>query len=186
MSRVAAASTGQLCLQSAVLIPVPEAEPVIGQLRTRLDPAAGWGVPAHVTVLFPFVAPDAIDGAVIERVAAAVASVRAFDCEFARTGWFDEDVLWLAPEPAWPFRALISAAHSAFPQYPPFGGAYADLMPHLTVGHRPAEDAGALRAADAQVGPSLPIRANVTQAWLMTGAQSPDSWHTTAELPLGK
>ena len=108
--------------ESAILVPVPEAEPVVGRLRDRLDRAALWGVPAHVTVLFPFAAPDAIAGAVIERVAAAVASVRGFDCEFARVCWFGEDVVWLAPEPAGPFRALANMVHAAFPQFPPFGG----------------------------------------------------------------
>jgi 2'-5' RNA ligase len=183
---VADASSGQFFMQSAVLVPVREAEPVVGRLRGRLDPAAGWGVPAHVTVLFPFVAPDAIDGALVEMLAAAVASVRAFDCEFARAGWFDEDVLWLAPEPAWPFRALTSAVQSAFSRFQPFGGAYADVVPHLTVGHRPAAGAGILRDAEAQVRPSLPIRTKVSQAWLMTGAQAPDSWRAVAELPLGE
>src|SRR5260370_22115721 len=65
--------------ESAILVPVPEAEPVVGRLRDRLDRAALWGVPAHVTVLFPFATPDAITGAVIEIAAAAVASVRAFE-----------------------------------------------------------------------------------------------------------
>ena len=34
--------------ETAVLVPVPEAERVVGRHRARLD-----GVPAHVTVLFP-------------------------------------------------------------------------------------------------------------------------------------
>ncbi len=46
--------------QSAVLVPVPEAERVVSRHRIRLDPAAELGVPAHVTVLYPFVAPPAI------------------------------------------------------------------------------------------------------------------------------
>ena len=48
---------------SAVVIPVPEAEAVVGPHRARLDPFAAWGVPAHVTVLAPFVPPHAITGA---------------------------------------------------------------------------------------------------------------------------
>jgi hypothetical protein len=42
---------------SAVVVPVPEAEPRVGALRTALDPSAALGVPAHVTILYPFVAP---------------------------------------------------------------------------------------------------------------------------------
>jgi 2'-5' RNA ligase len=157
----------------------------VGRLRTRLDPAASWGVPAHVTVLFPFVSPDAIDGRVVEMLADAVASVRTFDCEFPGTGWFEQDVLWLAPEPAEPFRALTIAVHTAFPSFPPFSGAYPDAAPHLTIGHRLAAGPETLWAAEAQVRPLLPIRTKVVEARLMTGAQAPRSWRTVAQLPLG-
>jgi hypothetical protein len=37
--------------QSAVLVPVREAERVVSRHRARLDAAAAAGVPAHVTVL---------------------------------------------------------------------------------------------------------------------------------------
>jgi hypothetical protein len=46
--------------QSAVLVPVPEAERAVSRHRARLDAAAALGVPAHVTVLFPFVPPSEI------------------------------------------------------------------------------------------------------------------------------
>jgi RNA polymerase sigma factor (sigma-70 family) len=38
--------------------PIPEAEPLVGDLRRALDHSAGWGIPAHVTILYPFVPPD--------------------------------------------------------------------------------------------------------------------------------
>jgi hypothetical protein len=43
--------------ESALLIPVPAAEPTVQRWRERLDPACRLGVPAHVTLLYPFVAP---------------------------------------------------------------------------------------------------------------------------------
>jgi hypothetical protein len=52
----------------------PKAEPVVGQLRARLDRAASRGIPAHVTVLYPFVPPGQITPAVLDKAAAAVAS----------------------------------------------------------------------------------------------------------------
>ena len=45
--------------ESAVLVPIPAAERVVSTHRSRLDGAAALGVPAHVTVLFPFVPPTA-------------------------------------------------------------------------------------------------------------------------------
>jgi len=172
--------------ESAILVPVPEAEPVVGRLRARLDRSAGRGIPAHVTVLYPFVPPAQVTPAVIEMAAAAVKSVPGFDCRLAGTDLFGEDVLWLAPEPAGPFRALSAAVHAAFPQDPPFGGAFADVIPHLTIGDRPEDGISALRAAGAQVPPMLPVHTHISRAWLMTGTRAPGSWQLLAAFPLGQ
>jgi 2'-5' RNA ligase superfamily len=86
--------------ESAVLVVVPEAESVVADYRADLDPAAGLGVPAHVTVLYPFVPPERVDDAVISALQRTVRSVAAFDVTFARLRCFDRSVLWLAPEPA--------------------------------------------------------------------------------------
>jgi 2'-5' RNA ligase len=171
--------------ESAIVVPVPEAEPVVGHLRARLDRSASLGVPAHVTILYPFVPPEQITAAVLAKAVAAVASVARFSCRFAGTDWFGDEVVWLAPEPAGPFRELTAAVHAAFPRYPPFGGVFADVIPHLTVGQQPDGGPGVLRAAEAEVGPRLPVHTQVSRAWLMTGTQAPASWQLRATLPLG-
>ena len=170
--------------QSAVLVPVPEAERAVSRHRTRLDRAAAWGVPAHVTILYPFVAPAAMTAATMAALAGAVATVRAFDCRFPAIGWFGQDVLWLAPRPAGPFRALTRAVSAAFPGYLPYGGAYSDPVPHLTVGDRPAGGAADLRAAETELLRELPVAARISRVWVMTGTAAPGSWRTVAELPL--
>jgi hypothetical protein len=170
--------------ESALLVPVPAAERVVSPHRSRLDGAAALGVPAHVTVLFPFVPPPQITPAVVDALAAAVGAVSAFGCEFGDCAWFGEDVLYLAPRPDAPFRALTRAVCAAFPGYLPYGGAFADSVPHLTIGERPPVGAWALRAAEVAVSPYLPVRAQVDRVWLMAGSAAPGSWHTLAELPL--
>ena len=172
--------------ESAVLILVPEAERAVSGHRDRLDRAATWGVPAHVTILYPFLPPSAITATVITSLADTVGSVRAFDCAFAATGWFGEQAVWLAPRPDAPFRALTKAVSAAFPGYLPYGGAYDDVVPHLTVGDRPAGGVTELRAAEADVLHWLPIHARISRVWLMTGHAAPGSWHTVAELPLAE
>jgi hypothetical protein len=170
-------------IYAAVIVPVPEAEAAVGPLRAKLDAAAAHGVPAHVTVLYPFVPPDRISAEVIGALAEAVASVRAFEVTFASTRWFGQDVVWLAPEPAEPFRAVTRAVSERFPGYPPYGGIYADVVPHLTVGNY--VPLAALQAAAAEVERHLPIRAQVRAAALMAGSDEPASWHVVAEFPLG-
>lgn len=166
--------------QTAVIAPVPAAEPLVGELRHHLDAAAAWGVPAHVTVLYPFVEPAAVNEHLIATLAAAVGSVSAFDCSFLRTRWFGEDVLWLDPEPAQPFRQLTTAVWDAFPQHPPYGGAHDDVIPHLTVGERRLADLPAVQA----VQPGLPLSTRIERVLLIAGTQAPSSWRVLHELPL--
>jgi 2'-5' RNA ligase len=170
-------------LESAVIVAVPEAEGAVSSWRARLDPAAGWGVPAHITVLYPFLPPGEIDDAVLESLAAAIAAVPAFDCTLARVSWFGAAVVWLDPDPAGPFRELTAGVWRSFPRCPPYGGRHDEPIPHLTVGDSaPLAD---LRAAERSVQALLPIPARVTMARLICGSMEPNSWHTITELPLG-
>ena len=169
--------------QSAVIVPVPEAEGVLGRIRADLDPAAAVGVPAHVTVIAPFIPTEQIDHAVLGALAAAIASVPAFDVTLADVRWFGDGVLWLAPDPAGPFRALTQALWQRFPACPPYGGAYDDVVPHLTVGLGPP--AQPLLAAARDLLPLLPIRARVTAAQLFQTGPGQESWHPVADFPLG-
>lgn len=171
--------------QTAVIVAVPAAEPVVADQRLRFDQAATWGVPAHVTVLHPFVPPADVDGGLVADLARAVASVAAFDCSFTATRWFAEDVLWLAPDPDQPFRELTRAVWAAFPQHPPYEGAFgADVIPHLTVGERRLGSLADLRAAETAVSQGLPVKAHVDRALLMAGRQAPGAWRVLEELPL--
>jgi hypothetical protein len=170
--------------QSAVVVAVPEAESAVGTHRAWLDHAAAWGVPAHVTVLYPFLPPAEIDDGVLARLRAAIATVPAFDTVFARASWFGDDVLYLAPEPDAPFRALMTAVWEAFPDHPPYGGEIPDVVPHLTVGQ--GAPLPVLRTVAEEVTPYLPIPVRVATVTLIQGAEEADSWHTLAELPLAQ
>ena len=104
---------------SAVVVPVPGADAIVAGYRAGLDRAAALGVPAHVTLLAPFLPPPLITAATIATLAEITGSAAAFDCAFARTAWFGGRVLWLAPEPDGPFRELTRRLAAAFPQCPP-------------------------------------------------------------------
>ena len=136
-----------------------------------------------MTVLYPFVPPAAIDETVLDALAQAAASVPQFRAECRTTGWFDEEVLWLAPEPAPSFRALTTAVWRAFPDCQPYEGRFDDIVPHLTIGQAaPLEE---LRAAEREVMRRLPIAMDVSAIQVMCGTATPRSWRTVAELPLG-
>lgn len=167
---------------SALIVPIPEAEPVVAGLRQRLDRSASWGVPAHLTVIFPFLPPDQLNPQVLAAVRLIAAGVPRFYLTLDTIGWFGDRVLWLSPNPAEPFRELTNRLAVRFPQAQPYDGEFADVVPHLTVGH----DAPGLAEAAAEVEPRLPIRARVTSLRLITGRREPgDCWHTLTDFPLG-
>jgi 2'-5' RNA ligase len=171
--------------ETAVLVLVPEAEGAVAEHRQHRDMAASWGVPAHLSVVYPFVRPADVDEHVLAELAAAVGTVAAFDCVFQRTDWFADDVLWLAPEPDLPFRELIRAVVAAFPAHPPYGGVHGDPVPHLTIGERRLGSTAQLAAAERAVRPHLPVRARVDRAVLMAGRPERASWQRVAEFLLG-
>jgi 2'-5' RNA ligase len=109
--------------------------------------------------------------------------VEPFECTFSGTSWFGTDVLYLEPQPDEPFRALTALVANAFPDYPPYEGVHADVVPHLTVGG-PGAAASDLQRAETAVLPTLPIRTWVDSVHLMTGSSEPDAWRTVRTLPL--
>ena len=171
--------------QTAVIIPIGAAEAVVSHHRLRLDTSASWGVPAHVTIVFPFVPPADVDDAVVARLAAVFAAVPPFDCTFTECCWFGEDVLWLAPDRAQELRDLTSAVASEFPGFQPYGGEHDDVVPHLTIGESRRGSVAALRAAELDVSSKLPFTEHIDHALLIAGTDQPSSWHPVARLPLG-
>lgn len=141
---------------SAFIVKVPSAEPLAGPLRERFDATSTLGVPAHITVLIPFMDPRDITPDVLQRAQRALDRTAAFSFRLSSVGRFPA-VAYLAPEPAAPFIALTQALAGTFADYPPYAGAHAGIVPHLTVAHgadaEADEAALALQAALDKDGP---------------------------------
>ena len=159
---------------------MPEAEPAVADLRSRHDPSAAWGIPAHVTVLYPFVAAGDLDEATGDALAALFSGFPRFRCRFPRVGRF-RDVVYLNPEPDAPFRALTEAVFARWPDHPPYEGAHDDVVPHLTVGN--TEDTAVLEQVGQALAPLLPIAADVTAIELWT-EQATGHWRRERRFPL--
>jgi 2'-5' RNA ligase len=164
---------------SAIVIRVP-VPPALQRLRTTWDWGARVGVPAHVTLLFPFL-PAAQLGPEVRRTLAAVAAgTPPFDVRFVRVGRFPS-VVYVAPEPAAPFAALTNAFMARYPDLPPYGGAFDEVIHHLTVAESEADPLDAVAAAAARV---LPFEHHVSALEvLVEGGEG--RWRTRWRLPLG-
>lgn len=127
---------------SAFIVQVPSAEPLVEDLRVRFDAAAKLGVPAHITVLVPFMAPAEITPAVLDRARHALSRVAAFSFTLDTVARF-QTTAYFAPDPPEPFVALTGALVEAFPAFQPYGGEHQGVVPHLTVAHGDASEAAA-------------------------------------------
>jgi hypothetical protein len=115
--------------ESALLLRCPAAEPAVGRWRARLDLAAGVGVPAHVTVMYPFAPVGRLSAADHTRLARLFAAVRSFALVGERTAWFGDTVLYVELTGAAAVASLTDAVTAAFPAYRPYGGVYAEVVP---------------------------------------------------------
>ncbi|WUU43352.1 2'-5' RNA ligase family protein [Streptomyces sp. NBC_00659] len=132
--------------------------------RDRLDPAVRSGMPAHVTVLFPFLPESRFDCDTLAAIDAILGRHKPFEARFERFGRFP-GILYLAPEPATSFRALTEAIVDSWPETPPFGGEFAEIVPHLTIAQ--GQDDTVLDKAEADLRVRLPVVSRVASVDLL-------------------
>ena len=165
-------------IESALIVAVPEAEPLVKEWRDRFDSSAAVGVPAHITLLYPFMPPHEITSDVLAGLRQIFAHFAAFEFTLPELRRFPK-VLYLAPSPAEPFKALTHAVVQRYPDYPPYGGGYSEVIPHLTIAD--VEEAGQLDAIERdfirQHGAQLPVKASATEVLLIENTTS-GRWET--------
>ena len=161
-----------------------ELPPELERARLAGDAMAGLGVPAHVTLLFPFLEPSTIRDVELARLANVIGACPAFDFALVAVRAFPGDasraVVYLAPEPAEPFRRLTRSIWRAWPDHPPYGGAFTELVPHLTI----ADPAPGVADLEALARPLLPLRRRAEDAWLLVEEEDA-RWSRAASFPLG-
>lgn len=175
---------GAVLRQSGLVVEVPEAEAAVGCYRAVLDANARLGVPAHVTVLFPFAPPAQVDREVVAELRRVFAGTAAFDFRLTRTAWFGDEVLWLAPEDPQPFRILTELVHAAFPDFPPFEGRFDEVVPHLTVAH--GCDLADMQAGERGVERHLPIGGRARKVTLLVQVDDSGMWTRHSTFPLAE
>ncbi|GAB2973681.1 2'-5' RNA ligase family protein [Amycolatopsis acidiphila] len=170
--------------RSALIVPVPETERLVTAHRRTLGTPVSSTVPAHVTVLYPFVHPARIGAATLGELAAALAAVPAFDCVFAQVRWFDDEVVWLEPKPDEHFRSLTRAVCERFPAHLPYQGEHPDTVPHLTVVDSRSGDPAGKRRIATDIAAHLPVHARIDRVRLVAGEDEYGPWRTITEFAL--
>ncbi|MBK7820823.1 MAG: 2'-5' RNA ligase family protein [Tessaracoccus sp.] len=138
---------------TVIQIPVPALELIAQQgVRTPVCP--------HITLLGPFVDQHEVDKDLVNTISEVLAPVRAFDFQLSDVAHFAERLIYLAPTPAEPFIRLTEMFSEVFPLWPPYGGAFDAVVPHLSIGEDlPETELAALREL-------LPIRTTANEVTL--------------------
>jgi 2'-5' RNA ligase len=166
--------------ETGLIVQVAEAEPFVRDLRARFDFRSSEGVPAHITVLHPFV-PYPLPRTSLDLLEEIFLSRDAFEFRLTKIGRWPDN-LHLLPQPAEPFVALTRAVWAAFPNHPPYEGRFADIVPHLSVAQGGTE---LLDEAEPLLGQAIPpsgIAGICREISLLTLTGS--TWEVTYRFPL--
>ena len=171
-------------MQTAILLCVPEAEPLVHEWRLKGDPSASHGVPAHVTLLYPFVSSERVDDGVLAELQWFFRGVDAFDVRFSSVGRFeDTGVVYLKPVSD-ALVQLTKALARRWPDCPPYGGEVAidDIQPHLTIVQ--TDDRALRQSAANAVSPGLPVVMHASSAALWVQGEDGE-WAERETFPFG-
>jgi hypothetical protein len=113
-------------------------------------------------------------------LAAIAADQEPFDVVFDEVRCFP-GVVYLAPRPVAPFLHLTEAVTARFPGFPPYAGAFAEVIPHLTVAESLVAPLDEIAVETAAV---LPFRHRVTALEVLVEGGD-GRWHRRWRIPLG-
>ncbi|MFE6081479.1 2'-5' RNA ligase family protein [Streptomyces virginiae] len=99
-----------------------------------------------------------------------------------RTGTLRTDVMYLVPEPDTPLRRLTQAIADRWPEAPPYGGRFAEVVPHLTIAQ--GQEGAVLEAIEADLAGRLPFTSRVASVELMV--HDGVKWQERASFALGE
>jgi len=173
-----------MAAQSALVVLVPEAEGLVKPFRDQFDPSAAKGMPAHITILYPFKPVLELTPALGQVLAELFLHSPRFGISLSKLRRFP-DALYLAPDPEEPLRRLMRFVMERFPEHPPYEGEFVEIIPHLTIAQLREPDhldditVDFQRAAHGH----LPIRASVEEVALMDNKTG--HWQVRARYALG-
>lgn len=146
--------------------------------RDHADSSSAPGMPAHVTVLYPFLPAARLTTEVLRRLRRLCAERPVLDVEFKRPARFP-GALYLEPEPSDELRQLTLEIAGQWPETPPYRGAFSEIVPHLTVAHGVAADV--LDMIEARALRRLPIATSLVEAHLYV--LDGERWRLGTRLP---
>jgi 2'-5' RNA ligase len=148
---------------SGIAVPIA-LPPRLTAIRDRWDLAASLGAGPHVTALYPFAPAVGLTDEIRDGLARIATAVEPFDVRFERARRFP-GVVWVEPVPGGPFLEMTRAIAAQWPDWPPYGGLFDTVIPHLTIAE---SEVAPLDELASTVEAELPFeaRADRLELWL--------------------
>lgn len=159
--------------ETGLIIPVPEFEDFVCSWRQEVDAVPPVGVPAHISLLYPFLTPERV-ATHRDDIGEFFEKIDSFEFTLTRVGWFERRVVFLCPDPADAFLDITGQLMARWTQCLPYGGRHKEIVPHLTLGIE-GSDKEMDRLADA-ANDLLPVHCRAEEVWLMQGTSRPPRW----------
>jgi 2'-5' RNA ligase len=167
-------------VETALLIALRDAEPFDAVRREFAVDTFACGIPFHLTLLYPFAPREELTAEVLAETRAFFAGREPFVFELTRVAAWPR-VVYAVPEPDDELRACMRALWVLFPQWPPYGGEFPDVVPHATLGED--VDGPAVRAEiERRVRPHLPRRCQAEDVALWEEF-APGRWRERERFP---
>ena len=144
--------------QTALVFLVPEAEAPLSRVASTFPQLVRPGLPAHVTVLAPWIPLDEVDQKALVLCANLAASMPETTVSFNKIG-MKPGFVYLDSDEASSIEAICDATKRTWPYLPPYAGKHKDVRPHITLALGDMRDGDQEVIADL-VLPSLPIRSS--------------------------
>jgi hypothetical protein len=128
-------------------------------------------------------APARVDETILRRCAEVFRAHAPFEFQLSSVGRFPVTA-YLEPHPSEPFVALTSALSQEFPEFPPYGGEFAMIIPHLTVAQGDAAQAEfASSVLEARLKSEPPVLSVCSAVTLIENSSA--RWKAMHVFPLG-
>ena len=157
--------------------------PALAEAHDELYPErVSEAIPLSVTLLYPFVARDALADGHLETLREFFTTQPSFAFELTHVAEFPGAVMYAVPEPDDALRATLRALWALFPEHPPYGRVGPGPPPHATLARLESDPDSVRNAVAKRVEELLPARFDAHEATLME-EHEPNRWRVRTTFP---
>jgi 2'-5' RNA ligase len=169
-------------VETALVIVLDDAEPFDAVRREIAAGTVARGIPFHITLLSPFAPREELTDTLLAETRTFFAGRVPFTFELTRIAAWPR-VVYAVPEPAAELRDCMQALFARYPQWPPYGGMHADVVPHATLAEE-VKAAALLAEIERRLRDELPRRYTAEEATLLE-EYAPGRWRERERFRFG-